>query len=199
MMLLKIAQFLFSEGFVAAVVEPSIADLRFEVDAAGSDRRHRRRALWRGYAAFWRLTLVAPFDAWSSMRRVAFASTATTLMAIPVLGGWIVGVAGAAALVAVLIHSWYERHPSIVAAPAEGPWRSPQINFSSTEVAGNVGGLIFVVGTIVIVCLGLPPVVLFLLAVTVTASMVAWGLVAWHTRHPRDGELTLVGSLKVKT
>jgi hypothetical protein len=193
---LTIALLLFSERFVATVIEPSIADLRFEVDAAGSDRVRRRRAVWRGYAAFWRVTLAAPFDAWSSMRRVTSGAIAVTLLAIPVLGGWIVGVAGAAALVAVLIHWWYDRHPSIVAAPGEGPWRSPQINFSSTEVAGNVGGLIFVVGTIVIVCLGVPPVVLFLLAVSVAASVVAWGLVAWHTRHP-EGEGLL--SMKVKS
>jgi hypothetical protein len=112
------------------------------------------------------------------------------------LGAWIAAVFAAVALVAFLIHVWYERHPSELPAPADPPWRSPQINFSSTEVAGNVGGLIFVVGTIVIVCLGVPPVVLFLLAVSVAASVVAWGLVAWHTRHP-EGEGLL--SMKVKS
>ena len=192
-MLLKIARLLFTERFIGAGVEPTIADLRSEVVAAGTDRRQRRRALWRGYAAFWTLTLVAPFESWALVRRVALGGSALTLLAMPVLGGWVVAVVATGAVLAMLIHAWYEHHPSIVPAPSEGPWRSPQINFSSTEVAGNVGGLIFVVGSILIVSLGLPVVFWFLLTGTLAACFVAWALVAWHTRHPRHEDLSCVG------
>jgi hypothetical protein len=64
---------------------------------------------------------------------------------------------------------------------------SPQINFSSTDVAGNVGGLIFVVGSVFIVVIGLPSVIWFLLAGTAAGCILAWGLVAWHTKHPEYG------------
>ena len=70
--------------------------------------------------------------------------------------------------------------------PPDAPWRSPQINFSSTDVAGNVGGLIFVVGSVLIVSLGLPSVFWFLLAGTIAACFVAWGLAAWHSRARRE-------------
>jgi len=61
------------------------------------------------------------------------------------------------------------------------------INFSSTEVAGNVGGLIFVVGSVFIVVIGLPSVIWFLIAATDAGCILAWGLIAWHTKHPQYG------------
>ena len=64
---------------------------------------------------------------------------------------------------------------------------SSQINFSSTEVAGNIGGLIFVVGSVFIVAIGLPSVIWFLFAATIAGCILAWALVTWHTRHPKRG------------
>ena len=89
---------------------------------------------------------------------------------------------------AIAIHLWYARHPSDVPIPDE-PQRTatPQINFSSTEVAGNIGGLIFVVGSVFIVAIGLPSVIWFLFAATTLGCVVAWALVAWHTKHPKRG------------
>ena len=72
-------------------------------------------------------------------------------------------------------------------APAERRKPSPQINFSSTEVEGNVGGLIFVVGSVFIVAVGLSSVIWFLFAATAAGCFLAWALVAWHTSHPRRG------------
>jgi hypothetical protein len=44
---------------------------------------------------------------------------------------------------AIVIHRWYQQHPSELPAPPEPRQKaSPEINFSSTEVAGNIGGLI---------------------------------------------------------
>ncbi|HWF83270.1 MAG TPA: hypothetical protein VG222_00390 [Vicinamibacterales bacterium] len=103
------------------------------------------------------------------------------------LGAWVAFVAAAGALLAIVIHAWYRRHPSDLPTPTEPQRRSPQINFSSTEVAGNVGGLIFVVGSVIIVAVGLPSVFWFLLAGTVAGCFLAWGLVAWHTSHPKWG------------
>jgi hypothetical protein len=64
---------------------------------------------------------------------------------------------------------------------------SPRINFSSTEVAGNIGGLIFAVGSVLIVVVGLPSVIWFLFTAIVAGCFVAWGLTMWRTSHPQAG------------
>jgi hypothetical protein len=87
----------------------------------------------------------------------------------------------------MLIHAWYDRHPSDLARPAGSPPRTPQINFSSTEVAGNIGGLIFVVGSVFIVAIALPSVIWFLFAATAAGGLLAWALLTWHTSHPGSG------------
>jgi len=200
--LLKIARLLFNEQLLSAVVEPTIADLQREIADAGPSRVKRLRAQWRGYCAFWRLILVAPFASAAApagdggavafpdvMTRLAIGSIAFMLLAAfgPSLGVWIAAVMAAGALFAIVIHNWYERHPSDIPIPTEPQAYSPQINFSSTEVAGNVGGLIFVVGSVFIVAVGLPRVIWFLIAATMAGSVLAWGLAAWHTTHPKFG------------
>jgi hypothetical protein len=200
--LLKLARLLFNEHLLSAVVQPTIADLQREIADAGPKRLRRLRAQWRGYCAFWTLTLVAPFASWASpaadaggvafpvaIARLAVGSIVVTLFAIvgPVLGAWVAVVTAAGALFAILIHAWYRRHPSDLPTPAEPQGRSPQINFSSTEVPANIGGLIFVIGSVFIVAVGLPSVIGFLFAATVAGCFLAWALVAWHRSHPTCG------------
>ena len=200
--LLKIARLLFNEHLFSAVVQPTIADLQRETANAGPDGLKRLLAQWRGYCAFWTLTLVAPFASWASpaadaggvafpdaIARLAVGSIVVALLAIvgPVLGAWVAVVTAAGTLFAILIRAWYDRHPSDIPAPAEPQRRSPQINFSSTEVAGNIGGLIFVVGSVFIVAIGVPSVIWFLFATTVAGCFLAWALVAWHGSHPKRG------------
>jgi hypothetical protein len=200
--LLKIARLLLSERLVSAVIEPTISDLQCEVAEAGLSRAKRVRAHWRGYRAFWTLVIVAPFASWTAptrhagvvafpdaVARLAIGSTFLTLIAVisPVVGALVAIVTATAALFAVLIHAWYQRHPSDLPTPNERRWRSPQINFSSTEVAGNSGGLIFVVGSVFVLTFGVPTVFWFVLAGTVAGCGVARGLAAWHTRHPQRG------------
>lgn len=187
-MLLKIAPLLFNHAFISDVVRPTIADLRSEVAAAGPHGVKRLRARWRGYWAFWTLIFVAPFTSSAddvpnaAVGRVAVVPVTAMLFTVVTFGAWMAVVAAAAALVAFLLHAWYERHPCEVATPPDAVWRSPQINFSSTEVAGNVGGLIFVVGSLLIVSVGVPSIFWFLCAGTIAACPLAWALVAWHAR-----------------
>ena len=187
--LLKIAPFIFNERFIDIVVRPTIADLQSEVAAAGSNHAKRFRVRWRGYAAFWTLMFMAPFASWSEERAnvasgLAAGSFVVTLLTVVTLGPWTALVAAGATLVALLLHGWYARHPSEIAVPPD-PWRTPQINFSSTDIAGNIGGLIFVVGSVLIVSLALPSIFWFLLTGGIAACFVAWGLAAWHTRARR--------------
>ena len=200
--LLKIARLLFNEHLLSAVVQPTIADLQREIADAGPNGFKRLHARWRGYFAFWTLTLVAPFAPWASpaadaggvafpdaMARLAVRSIVVALLAVvgSVLGAWVVVVTAAGALLAILIHAWYDRHPSDMPTPDELQRRSPEINFSSMAVAGNIGGLIFVVGSVFIVAVGLPSVIWFLFAATVGGCFLAWALVAWHRSHPTCG------------
>jgi O-antigen/teichoic acid export membrane protein len=199
--LLTIARALFDDGVLSAVVEPTIADLQREVAAAGSNRVRRLRAQWRGYGAFWRIALVVPFVSWAlpardagpaalrdTVSRLAFGAVIVALLAAADLafGAWVAAVTTMVVVVAILLHAWYDRHPSDLPDPAPQQ-RPPQINFSSTDVAGNIGGLIFAVGSVFIVAIALPSLILFLFAATVAGGVLAWALVAWRIRHPRWG------------
>jgi hypothetical protein len=199
--LLTIARRLLTEPMVVAIIEPTIADFQCELTAAGANRFARLRARWRGYRAFWTLVLVAAVAPWALPAHdaaapqplVALVGTGATILALaavvnPVLGATVTVVGAAGGLCAVLLHAWYQRHPSILPMPSRRLWRTPQINFSSTEVAANGGGLIFVIGSVFVVVLAVPSVLLFLIAGTLAGGLVARGLVEWRTRHP-DGHL----------
>ena len=199
-MLLTIAPMLFSEQFVSTVVHPTIADLQSEY-AASDSRFGRVRALVRGYAAFWTVMLVAPFTQWAAPDAAADASSgyavrhfAAGMAALTVFAfagalfeasAGIVMVAGA--LCAVAIHVWYQRHPSQTPVPNGTPWRTPQINFSNMDVAGNIGGLIFVVGSLLIVVLAVPMMLGILMLGGVAGCLLAWRLAAWRRHHPNSG------------
>lgn len=100
--------------------------------------------------------------------------------------GMLVAIASGA-LLATALHAWYDRHPSALPAPAEPARWSPQINFSSTEVEGNIGGLIFAVGSVLIAVVALPSVMSFVVAATVGGALLAWARTRWHTNHPGRG------------
>jgi hypothetical protein len=133
---------------------------------------------------------LSPADAGAvGVQHVVAGAVVITLLAVvgPALGPWIAVAAAIGSLVALAIHVWYDRHPLNIPIPAESARRVPQINFSSMDVAGNIGGLIFVVGSVFIVVVGLPSVIWFLFAATVAGGLIAWALVAWHTSHPGRG------------
>ena len=133
--LLKISRLLFNAHVISTIVEPTIADLQREVADARHSRARRWRARWRGYRAFWTLTLVAPFAAWGRPRgaagavalpdaiaRVAVTAIVLTLLSLagPALGGWVTVVAAASTLVAVLIQKM-GRSPPIADSHSDRP------------------------------------------------------------------------------
>jgi hypothetical protein len=200
--LLKLARVLFNDHVLDAVVLPTIADLQREIDEAGGSLLRRLHARWRGYWAFWTAALLAPAALPAApsgesggvgfpdaIARLAVVSIGVVVLAIigPVLGGWMALATAGGAVFAIAIHRWHDRHPSHVPAPSDPDGRTPQINFSSTGVAANTGGLIFVVGSLFIVAVGLPSLVWFLCAGLVGGTLLAWALVAWHQRHPKRG------------
>jgi hypothetical protein len=67
-------------------------------------------------------------------------------------------------------------------APPESAKRLAGINIASIRVGGDAGGLIFVVGSVAIVMLGLPSVRWFLLASVLAAGALAAVRIAWARR-----------------
>jgi hypothetical protein len=198
--LLKIARIFFDEAVSASIVMPTIADLQAELDAAGGDRMRRLSARLRGYRAFWTLILFAPFaaHAWPVRQegtmmlkpRSSGLSGWVVLAAIlgftsPALTPWTLTVIAGGLVFAVAIHLWYSRHPSLIATP--NGERRPEINFSRTPVGGNIGGLIFMAGSMAILVSGLPMWRWFFGVAVVGGLLTAALVFAWHAARPTHG------------
>jgi hypothetical protein len=200
-LLLKLARVVFDEAVVASVVQPTIADLQAEVGAAGDHRLRRMRAYVRGYAAFWTLVALAPVaaHAWpvqpqGGMRlatRSGGLSIWLTLAAIlgftsPAMTPWTATVLIGGVLFAVVIHLWYARHPLLTAGAPDGTYR-PEINLSRIPVGGNIGGLIFMAGSMGILVAGLPGWRWFFGAAVLGGVLTAGIVYAWHAVRPAHG------------
>jgi len=68
-------------------------------------------------------------------------------------------------------------------------WRPPRnlplhpgINFSSTDVGGDIGGLVFAAGSVVAVLIGLPDLAPLYFASMAAGLLFAWVLHGWRTR-----------------
>jgi len=60
----------------------------------------------------------------------------------------------------------------------------PGINFSSMDVGGNLGGLVFAAGSVVAVLIGLPWLIPVYAGSLALGIVLAIALRAWHVRHP---------------
>jgi hypothetical protein len=201
--LLKIARVIFDESVLKTVVHPTIADLQRELRDASTNRRTRLVARIRGYRAFWTLVLVAPFAFWQSPApsrpgalafpdiagRLAVTLILLTLISLngSVLGIWTIAVGIGGTCIAIGIHLWYARHPSLLVVPDAVLARRPEIHVSKIQVGGNVGGLLFVVGSLSAGILGLEVLRWFLLVSIPLGALVGWGLLAWHASRPLRG------------
>lgn len=195
--LLKVARVIFDETVLANVVVPTIADLQREV-ATASTFRDQVAARWRGYAAFWMLVVVAPvaFIGWQPVRT---SSTVSPVMSIGVgmlvvlaftpagLRGWVLMSIAGGTLIAIVLHMWHARHPTHIVVPESEIHRRPEINLSSIPVQANIGGLIFMVGSVFIVIAGLPSWYWFFLVAAVGGVLTGAAIFAWHARHPSRG------------
>ena len=198
-LLLKVAHFVFDDSVVSTVVTPTISDLQAEVRDA-STHLARLRAALRGYAAFWLLVAMAPvaFHAWSTRRigeqdradrnpGIAFGLIviATVLCAWNFLGWWTLVAGGGGTAFAFMIHRWHDRHPTELVLPERGVWQAPEINQSRIRVDGNIGGLMYVVGSLAVTLIGLPFMRWFFFAAIGLGLVCAITLLAWRNAHPR--------------
>lgn len=197
--LLKLARVIFDETIVASVVQPTIADLQAEARAA-SGPLGAVRARVRGYAAFWALVALAPVaaHAWpveqQGMLRLAPRRSGLSIWLVlagilgftsPAMTPWTATVLVGGVIFAVAIHYWASRHPSVIAA-RNGEGR-PEINFSRVPVGGNIGGLIFMAGSMAILVAGLPGWRWFFGATVVGGVLTAAVVWAWHAVRPEYG------------
>jgi hypothetical protein len=98
--------------------------------------------------------------------------------------GWFVLAAvGGGVIMAVVLRRWNTRHPSALAPSQGASMPGAEINLSSIPVAGDIGGLLFVIGAIVTVLLGLPDIRWFVFASVVVGAAMAGGLFLWRSTH----------------
>jgi hypothetical protein len=256
--LVKLATLMFDEPTRSTFVIPALADYQQELGEAGASPFKRLTAHVRGYAAFARLVVAAPFIVpsapmgspvttfvsgkyggnlllvlalalfaairplfgwfavaviglgialaialrlWNNRHpnaRGGAADPLLTLLAVTLFAaiwsmfGWFVLAAVAGGLLmAIALRRWNTRHPSVLAPSARTP--EAEINLSSIPVAGDIGGLLFVVGAIITVLLGLPDLRWFVLASVVVGAVLAGGLYVW--RSSRGTALTPANSI----
>ena len=102
----------------------------------------------------------------------------------PIFDWFVAAVVVSGGVAAIALRRWNTRHPSAIAEidPLAGRMGG-QINLSSIPVAGDFGGLMFVVGSVAIVLLGFPDVRWFVLGSIAAGSAMAAGLFAWRSSH----------------
>jgi len=89
---------------------------------------------------------------------------------------FIVASAVAGTLAAVLIRRWHTRHPS--ALPYAPRTRVPEINLSRIPVGGDAAGLIFAVGGVAVVIIGVPDLAWYFVSALACAALFAWAMFA---------------------
>jgi hypothetical protein len=256
--LVKLATLLFDEPTRSTFVIPALADYQQELSEAGASTFKQVTAHVRGYAAFARLVLAAPFIVpsapmgsplttfvtgkyggnlllvlavalfaairpifgwfavaviglgialaivlrlWNNSHPNARGGAADPLLtllgvalfaAIWSMFGWFVLAAVAGGVImAIVLRRWNTRHPSELAPTSRRP--NAEINLSSIPVAGDIAGLLFVIGAIITVLLGLPDIRWFVLASVVVGAVLASGLFKW--RSSRSTALTPANSI----
>lgn len=100
----------------------------------------------------------------------------------PIFDWFVAAVFVSGVVAAIALRRWNTRHPSTIAEidPLAGK-AGGQINLSAIPVAGDFGGLMFVVGSVAIVLLGFPDVRWFVLGSIAAGSIMAAGLFAWRS------------------
>ena len=115
-----------------------------------------------------------------------------TLFAVatwPFFGSFASGAVLFGTAAGVAMRSWHDRHPTTLAPRAslqEG--RLPEINLSAIPVGGDAGGLMFVLGSMLIVMIGLPGVRWFLVSAIVCSAIAAVAIYRWRGAHPSSSQ-----------
>jgi hypothetical protein len=121
-----------------------------------------------------------------SRHEALFAGLLTSVLLVataPFFGTFSLAALGVGALLAASLHRQYARSRSTTAERPGGATGMPGFNVSAIQVAGDAGGLIFVVGSIAIFVLSLPGLRWFLVGSLVFACALAAVRRHWTSRH----------------
>jgi hypothetical protein len=110
----------------------------------------------------------------------------------PTFGVFTTGAVVAGSLCSVLVRAWNDRHPATLAR-RRGAGREPELNLSGIPVGGDVGGFLFAVASVVMMC-GLPGLRGFLLGATTAALLLACARHVWYRRGPQSPVRRIIGS-----
>ena len=108
------------------------------------------------------------------------------LVAVLLAASWlffkafIVASAVTGTVAAVMIRRWHTRHPSLL--PYAPNTRVPEINLSRIPVGGDIAGLFFAAGSVVVVIVGVPDMAWYFVTSLLCAGLLAWALVARRDR-----------------
>jgi len=258
--LVKLATWLFDEPTRSTFVLPALADFQQELRVAGESPGRRLTAYVRGYAAFARLVVAAPFivpsapmggpvttfvvgkhggnlllvlalalfaairplfgwfavavvglgvmlaivlRVWNNHHADSRATAADPLLSLlavalfaaiwSMFGWFVLAAVGGGVVMAVALRRWNTRHPTKYPPASDRAMPGAEINLSSIPVAGDFGGLLFVIGAIVTVLLGLPDIRWFVLASVVAGAVLAGVLFLW--RSPRTATFVPANSI----
>jgi hypothetical protein len=202
---LKLARMLFSEPTVTRVFTPAIADFREELRGAHGLRRFLVSCRW-----YWSLSILAivvphVIPAGAERQLLATMRTRSTGWFLVVLGialyaatwqmfgGFALASAVVGTALAYALRKWHTRHPPLAIDRRALRWdgRESDINLSSIHVAGDIAGLLFVVGSVTIVLIGLPGMWWFFAAGLVGAVVAAWCRFAWIRKSVPEAPLSI--------
>lgn len=201
MRFLKLARLVFSERTVSRVFCPAVADFHEELAALRGSRVQRLILRCRWYCSLLVLLAVVPFVVPVAIDRQLFspvrggsggafilALSAGLYVATWQFFGWFAAAAflcGGA--LASVLRAWNSQHPTLLERrdPSTPP-DDPEINLSSIHVGGDIAGLMFAAGSVVIVLLGLPGLWWYFAAALVSSALLAWGRFVWMRDHAPD-------------
>ena len=189
---LRMARLLFAEQTVSAVFLPALADFQEELRQTAASRVGQLVTRARWCVGLTALVVITPFSV--SIPSIADRAPLTR----PANGGWffmalyaslfagawwcvqefMVAALVAGALLACAMRAWNDHHPVSIVIPQRDAGAPVQINLARIPVTGDVAGLMFAAGTILIVVVGLPGLWWFYVAAALGSLLVAWTRVA---------------------
>ena len=114
--------------------------------------------------------------------RLLLALTTILLVSTwPFFGGFTALAVTGGVWLGAMLRWWYDRHPLSVWRPTAD--RTPEINMSSIHVGGDLGGLIFVAGCVLILVVSLPPLRWFVALSLMIAGALAASMIRWRRAH----------------
>lgn len=171
---LRLARACFADDTVTRIFLPAVADFHDELRQAGSSRRARLRARVRWYAALGTLVFAAPVHMPSTGALLTIVALVLYAGSWQFFGWFMAATASAGVGLAIVLRAWNSRHPSLLRDPSQADPAAPEINLSAIHVGGDIAGLMFAVGSVIVVFVGLPQLWWYYLGVVVAGACVAW-------------------------